>query len=162
MSRRFAFTAVILVLYGVLLAHRYRPHPRSGAEQDHQPALYGGLIVPIRADRYYAEVVVEEGGILKLYTLGRDESRVIDVEEQTLTASVQATSNASAFPMPLRPAPQPGDAPGKTSLFVGQLPAGCLGQAIQVTVPALWIDGERFCFGFALTGREQGPGMPDE
>src|SRR5579884_2976021 len=55
-------------------------------EHGHKPGGHGGIIVEIGRDSYHAEAVFEKGGTLRLYTLGKDESRIQEVEEQTLTA----------------------------------------------------------------------------
>ena len=52
----------------------------------HKPGAHGGLIVPIGADSYHAEVVFEKEGVLRFFTLGKDEARVLEVEAQPLTA----------------------------------------------------------------------------
>ena len=94
--------------------------------------------------------------------MGKDESRVIDVESQTLKGFVKAEGDADSKAISFEPTPQDGDAQGKTSLFTGKLPPELVGQKLDVTVPNIRIDGERFRLGFS-TGQEShndSQGMP--
>jgi hypothetical protein len=50
--------------------------------------------------------------------------------------------------MELRADPQPGDKSGMTSAFVGQLPADLVGKNLEVVIPSIRIEGERFRFSF--------------
>src|SRR6516162_2412350 len=50
------------------------------AEHAHKPGEHGGIIVEIGRDNYHAEAVFEKGGVLRLYTLGKDEAKVEEVE----------------------------------------------------------------------------------
>ncbi len=125
----------------------------------HPAGAHGGIIVEVGRDNYHAEAVFEKG-TLRLYTLGNDESKVIDVEKQTLKAFVKAEGAADAVEMALEPTPQAGDKPGRTSQFVGKLPAEFAGKAVSVTIPVLAIDGERFRIGFTSTPPKHEPSMP--
>lgn len=122
--------------------------PSPSAEHGHRPGTHGGLIVEIGRDNYHAEAVFERGGVLRLYTLGRDESRVQEVEQQTVKAFGKVEGSVEAVPFELRPDPQPGDQEGRTSQLVGQLPAVLQGKSIEVTIPSLRVGGERFRLGF--------------
>jgi YHS domain-containing protein len=136
---------------------------RTDEDHGHQAGAHGGRIVPIGRDSYHAEAVFEAGGALKLYMLGKDESRVIDVQRQTLTAYVRAQGDTQAISMSLKPEPQPGDAAGMTSRFVGRLPDGMAGQPVEVTIPSITIAGERFRIGFAsVTEIHADDIMPDK
>lgn len=44
------------------------------SEHAHKPGDHGGIIVEIGRDNYHAEAVFEKGGVLRLYTLGKDEA----------------------------------------------------------------------------------------
>lgn len=128
--------------------------PAKDAEHGHKAGSHGGIIVEIGRDNYHAEAVFEKGGTLRLYTLGKDEARVQEVESQTLTAYAKASGAAEAMPFTLRPTPQPGDADGQTSQFVGTLPKELWGRRLDVTVPSLRIAGERFRLGFSSGAEE--------
>jgi YHS domain-containing protein len=136
--------------------------PRAEKKNDahgHPPGAHGGIIVEVGRDNYHAEAVFEKG-TLRLFTLGNDEAKVIDVEKQTLKAFVKAEAGGDAVEMALEPTPQTGDKPGRTSQFVGKLPAEFAGKAVSVTIPALAIDGERFRIGFSSTPPKHDPPMP--
>jgi YHS domain-containing protein len=133
---------------------------KAEGEHPHKPGAHGGRIVEIGFDNYHAEAVFERGGVVRLYTLGKDESRVQDVERQELTAYVKE-GDGEAVPVAFKPVPQPGDADGTTSQFVGQLPPELAGKAVEVTVPSIRIAGERFRFGFSnARAEEQAEPMP--
>src|SRR4051812_18913579 len=121
----------------------------SPEEHEHKAGAHGGIIVPIGRNSYHAEAVFEQNGTLRLYTLGSDESRVFEVDAQTLTAYVKPESGTATQSISLNPEQQTGDSEGKTSQFVGQLPTELQGKAVEVTIPSLKIAGERFRLGFA-------------
>lgn len=134
----------------------------DATEHGHKPGAHGGIMVSLGRDSYHMEAVFEKGGVLRLYALGKDESRVIDIENQTLKAFVKAEGDAEAQPFSLQPAPQDGDADGRTSQFLGELPKGLWGQNLNVTVPNIVIAGERFRLGFNSTSEQHDEGMPDK
>lgn len=123
------------------------------SEHGHVPGAHGGIMVSLGRDSYHVEAVVENGGAIRLYTLGKDESRVIDVESQMLKGFVKADGDADSRTISFEPTPQEGDSAGKTSLFVGQLPKELVGRKLDVTIPNIKIDGERFRLGF-VSGQE--------
>lgn len=114
----------------------------------HKAGAHGGIIVPLGRDSYHAEAVIDSAGAVRLYTLGQDESRVIDVERQTLKGFIKGAGDVDSEAIEFEPSPQDGDAEGKTSLFVGQLPQKYIGREIDVTIPNIRIAGERFRLGF--------------
>jgi YHS domain-containing protein len=126
----------------------HEPNQHEDGEHAHAPSAHGGIIVEIGRDNYHLEAVFEKGGKLKLYMLGRDETKVQDVETQTLAAYVKAEGDAEAAPIEAKPEPQPGDKPGATSLFVAELPKSLAGKRVEVTIPALRVEGERFRVAF--------------
>lgn len=139
---------------------------QNEAESDHEhlPGAHGGIMISLGRDSYHVEAVVESSGKIRLYTLGKDESRVIEVDAQTLNGFVKEEGGVDSTAMTFEPAPQDGDTSGKTSLFVGQLPSELIGKKLDVTVPNIRIDGERFRLGF-VTGHDEhsdSPEMPDK
>lgn len=128
-------------------------------DHGHKPGSHGGLLVSLGRDSYHLEAVVEQGGTLRLYTLGNDESRVIDIEQQTLKAFVKSGGDTTAEAITLEPVPQDGDPAGRTSQFVGQLPAGRGGGEWDITIPNIVIAGERFRASFR-SGRHAEEEMP--
>ncbi len=134
----------------------------NSEEHGHKAGAHGGIMVSLGRDSYHAEAVFEKGGVLRLYTLGKEESRVIDVEKQTLKGFVKAEGESEAEQFTLESEPQDGDAEGRTSQFVGTLPKGLWGQNLDVTVPNIVISGERFRLGFKSTPEQHDEGMPDK
>lgn len=125
-------------------------------EHGHKPGAHGGIIVSLGRDSYHVEAIVTDKGDLQLYTLGNDESRVIDIESQDLTAYVKSPSGTESTSIAVKPQPQPGDGPGKASLFVGRFPETLIGQAVNVTIPNITIAGERFRLGFTTESTSHG------
>lgn len=127
------------------------PSHSGGPAEDHghKPGAHGGNIVSLGRDSYHVEAIVEKSGALKLYILGKDESRVVDIEAQDLIAYIKPAGATDSFQIDVKPQPQPGDARGKASLFVGQLPDEALGKSVDITVPNITISGERFRLGFS-------------
>lgn len=134
------------------------------SEHGHKPGAHGGIMVSLGRDSYHVEAVVDSRGLIRLYTLGKDETRVIDVDSQTLKGFVKAEGDNEAQSVSFEPEPQDGDAQNKTSLFVGRLPSELVGQRLEVTIPNIRIADERFRLGFQ-TGQEshgETPTMPSK
>lgn len=130
-------------------------------EHGHKPSAHGGILVSIGTDSYHAEAVFEKGGILRLYTLGKDEAKVLEVQAQTLTGYAKVEGGAEAESFVLTPKPQSGDKEGMTSLFVGHLPKDMAGKSVEVTIPSIQIGGERFRIAFkSVSVADAGHGMP--
>lgn len=125
----------------------------GAGEHGHIPGAHGGIMVSLGRDSYHVEAVIDSEGVVRLYTLGKDESRVIEVESQTLKGFVKAEGDADSKAITFEPTPQDGDGEGKTSLFVGKLPPELVNRKIDVTIPNIRIDGERFRLGF-VSGQE--------
>ncbi|MBI1346263.1 hypothetical protein GC163_08225 [bacterium] len=132
------------------------------AESDHahKPGSHGGIIVPIGTDSYHAEAVIEKGGAFRLLTLGKDESRIQEVDEQPIKAYVKVVGQPDAVPVDLIATPQEGDAPGQTSQFSGELPEELRGQSLEITIPNIRINGERFRVGFTTQTETLSEEMP--
>ncbi len=118
-------------------------------EHAHKPGEHGGIIVTIGRDSYHAEALFEKGGTLRLLMLGQDEAKVLEVESQTFNGYAKLLGATESISFELAPVPQAGDVEGKTSQFIGQLPESLAGQAVEVTIPSVRINGERFRLGFA-------------
>lgn len=137
------------------------PDEGSG-EHGHKPGAHGGIMVSLGRNSYHAEAVFEEGGLLRLYTLGQDETRVIDVELQTLKGFAKAEGDSTAHPFTMDAEPQDGDTQGRASQFVGTLPSELWGRNLEVTIPNIVISGERFRLGFKSVSEQHGDGMPSK
>ncbi len=134
----------------------------NGKEEEHPhiPGSHGGIIIPIGSDSYHAEAVIEKDGSFRLLTLGADESRIKEVDVQLIKAYVKASGDTETSSIDLVATQQDGDSEGKTSQFVGKLPAALVGQAIDVTIPNLRIASERFRIGFTTKVEQHDNGMP--
>ena len=132
--------------------HKHDKGEKKGDDHTHKPAAHGGTIVSVGTDNYHAEVVFAKDGDLNLYTLGKDESKSISVEIQTLKAHVK--HDEKSHEMELKPEPQKDDPKGKTSLFVGKLPAELIGKKVTVTIPGLMVEGTSFRVEFSSDGKE--------
>ena len=118
-------------------------------EHGHKPGSHGGILVSLGKDSYHAEAVFEKGRKVRLYTLGKEETRVQEVDAQDLAAFVTHAGSTEAVPVTFKPEPQAGDAKGKTSLFVATLPENLSGRKVQVTVNNIQIGTERFRIAFS-------------
>ncbi|HUG93889.1 MAG TPA: cytochrome c oxidase assembly protein [Planctomycetaceae bacterium] len=141
-----------------------RPSPApandAAAGHGHRAGAHGGFVAAVGDAHYHVELVIERDGTLRLYTLGADESQVIDVMSQTLNSYVRISGESRSMPVPLKPAPQDGDAPGRTSQFIGRIADEFAGQPLDVTVPSLRIGSERFRAAFHVPARVEQPAMP--
>jgi hypothetical protein len=135
------------------------PVPAADAEHGHKQGDHGGRVVPIGRDNYHAEVLFEKDGAVRLYTLGKDEARELEVEQQVLQAHARAADAAESLPVELKPQPQNEDSAGKTSRFAGQLPAALRGKAVELSV-RIAIGGERFRFSARSPEPEHAEAMP--
>jgi hypothetical protein len=139
-----------------------QPAAQNHAQKDeeehaHKPGAHGGSIISLGRDSYHVEAVFVKGGTLQLYMLGQDETRVQDVESQELTAYAKAEGGNESIALPVKPQPQAGDAPGKTSQFIGQIPEDLQGQILTITIPSITIGGERFRLGFTSATESHSP-----
>lgn len=132
------------------------PAAAENEQHGHKPGAHGGIIVSLGRDSYHVEAIVTKDGQLRLHTLGNDETRVIDVQIQDLLAYVKTPDGADSTSVEVKPLPQPGDAEGKASLFVAQLPEPLVGQTIDVTIPNITIGSERFRLGFTTKTETHG------
>lgn len=125
---------------------------RQADQHAHERGLHGGLIAEIgKDDKYHAEVTFEKNGVVKIYTLGRNETEVECVELQTLEAHAQAEGEADGYPVQLHPLRQKRDPQGLTSAFRGQLPPELVGRTVTLTVP-ITIHGRDYRFRVVAQG----------
>lgn len=119
--------------------------PQAAAEHAHKAGAHGGLIAEIGRDNYHAEAIFAKEGVVKIYTLGKDETRVQHVEMQTLEAYARAEGNTEDVQVDFAPLRQKMDPPDKVAMFRGKLPPELWGKAVTLTVP-ITINGEAFRF----------------
>jgi hypothetical protein len=149
----------LAIVYYLAADRQGKPH----TDQDHQHArpAHGGLIVSLGDDdNYHVEVVLERGGILKLFTIGEDVMRVVEVDSQILAAQVKPEAAAAWTPVDLMPMPQPCDSQGKTSQFVVTLPKELWEKHLTVNIPGITIGGTRFAAEFKTTGFARDGAVP--
>jgi YHS domain-containing protein len=114
--------------------------PQAGKHED----LDHGHAEGIKAmGDYHARILLEQEGQLRLFILGKDETKVARIETQEIKAHVRAAGAADAVSVVLKPEPQPGDPAGQTSQFVATLPEALRGKPLVVTA-RLTIAGEAY------------------
>jgi hypothetical protein len=150
----------IALLLAALLVQRVWQSAGLRERHEHSRGERGGVIVSLGGDRYHVEGVFTQEGSLKLYPLGRETDRVMEVPIQTLTAYITPHGEAQALSLRLEPEPQVGDTPGMTSCFAGRLPAALTGQTLEVRIPNFRIDGHRFHLAFVQGSADRIPAMP--
>lgn len=137
-------------------------HPHKEGKHAHAPGAHGGVVVEIGRDNYHGEVLVEAKGLLVLYTLGKDETKIQVVEPQKVTFQVQTAKDAEPVEVVLEPSPQSNDTPGKTSRFAAPLPESLWGKDLILTSPSgMKIAGDRFRINsFTLSRHKTLPPAP--
>jgi hypothetical protein len=151
-ARRLALVA-LATIGGAAAPLAAQPPVEKPADHEHVAGAHGGSIVPLGRDSYHVEPVFEEEGVLRLYLLGADETRIQETQLQSLTAYVKAAGGREAVAIRIEPEPQEGDAEGMTSRFKGTLPEALRGRPVDVTIPNLRIDKDRFRVAFTSAPR---------
>lgn len=160
MKRALWLPVLLAAAVGLWVHSRLGPDAPPPAGHGHRPAPHGGTLITLGDDEFHVEAVIETGGIVWLYTLARDETRIIGVPAGDLSAHALPLGETGPYPMVLRPAPQPGDVGGRTSRFRGDLPPTCVGRPVAVTVPNLRIDDRRYRATFEFHETAHGAEMP--
>lgn len=138
------------------------PYLAFDASHTHARGIHGGVIATLGREEYHVEAVVERDDTIEIFTSGSDPSRVLEVDAQELTAYVKPDDpgdGRQTAVIVLRPEPLAGDAEGKTSHFVGTLPAGSSERLVEISIPNLRISGERFRVQFTWDSASP-PDMP--
>lgn len=154
MNRRLWLNGIACVLIGLMI---HRVWPIFQDTHTHRKGVHGGVIFPVGRDRLHVEAVLEPDGALSLYTLDRDESQVLEVENQVLSARLTTETGNEPFVVPLYPEPDVGDASGKTSRFAGKIPAMLREHSLRIDVPAFLVGGRRFNLTLALDSTAHSP-----
>lgn len=162
------FTALgVLALFGVIGGLAYQAQkgrPRARAHNHAHATTDRGLgghnhVVSLGRDEYHVEVVLAADGKLHLFTLGADETRVVTVPAEPLSALLKGSGEA-AVEVTLAPNPQLGDPPGTTSRFAAAVPSTVTGRPLELTVPNLTIEGNRFRFTTPVGAADHVAEMP--
>lgn len=153
MTRSFlvALPALLVTLVGCSPAPTPpAPGPAAaGTHDEHAKAsARGGVIVEIGEEVAHAEAVFEADGTVRLYLLGKDAKSVVEIDARPFEAFATPDGSRSAAKFEFTPAPQLGDTAGKSSLFVGKLPAAAVGKAVGVSIPNLRLGADRYRVGF--------------
>jgi len=136
------------------------PTAKPADDHPHKDPARGGILIPVGGDKYHVEAVFEKDGTLRLFTLGKDESNVVEVEAQLLKGFAKLEGVKESEAVVFAPEPQAGDREGMTSQFVARLPAALVGKKIVVSVPAIRIGVERLRFAFISPTDGGDHGMP--
>ena len=128
----------------------------KGGEHGHKPGAHGGTLVSLGKDSYHAEVVFEKEGVVRLYTLGKDESKTQEIEIQELVGHVTAAGAADAVQVKFVADPPKGAAAGKTSVFAAKLPPELHGKKLKVVINNIQVGAERFRIEFSNEKSEKG------
>ncbi len=130
---------------------------------DHEHAHAKGVVT---IGDHHAKLLVEQGGVLKLFILGKDETKVATIEVQEIQGLLQADQSvaqqAEAVAVTLKADPQPGDPAGRTSQFKGETPEALRGKPFVATF-LLTVNGERYRPQFSSvvgTGHDDHAGRP--
>jgi hypothetical protein len=125
------------------------PTTAAATGHGHKEGPHQGTIVEVGRDNYHVEIVFGKEGLIQLYTLGKDEAAVHEVDKQSLEAYA-SPEPGNEVSLVFEPDPQKGDPAGKTTRFTARLPMDLWGKAVAITVP-IHIDGTRFRFAFNTT-----------
>lgn len=141
-------------------AHDKGGHGKEKSELlEHHP---GGVHVAFAQGKYYAEAVLHKGGGLHVFLFGRDLTRVVEAEASTITAYGRVMGEAEFVTFELKPEPLSGDVQGYSSRFAGKLPAELQGKPLEITIPALKLEGERYHLAFQTVEKPHGAERPLE
>jgi hypothetical protein len=133
--------------------------PNGDEDHGHGTGAHGGQIIPIGRDNYHAEVKLEPEGVIRFYTLGKDEAKVQEVKEQKISLLVQEGKEGKPVEVVLEPEPQASDSKGKTSRFTGKLPRELWEKELTATSPGgvEFPDGRFRINPFKLGGHKEMP-----
>jgi hypothetical protein len=131
------------------------------SDHRHDPGSHGGIIVAVGDEHYHVEALIADGGVIKLFTLGKDQTQVISVPIQKVTAYIRTPQKPESTPIVLEPKPQQGDSAEETSAFEGQLPLEFVGSQLLVVIPSFAIGKGRYQVRF-LTQDKHEPAMPQK
>lgn len=143
-----ASTVGVVAALGMLL---FTARPGAGGSHDsrkhgHQSS-HGGAVQAV--GNHHAEAILEKGGTLRIFILGRDESEMVPLPEPKLMVQVQGERELESQPVELTADPQPGDPAGQASSFAGRLPEEVTGKALTAAL-TLPLGGKAYRTRFEL------------
>lgn len=120
-------------------AHDAKDHAHSSP--------HGGAIRAV--GNHHVEAVLEKGGRIRIYLLGKDEAELAPAPLPKVVAQVQGEEEIEAAPVTLIADPQPGDPSGRASSFFGRLPETLVGAPVTVAM-TLPLEGKAYRARFEL------------
>ncbi len=158
---RFIALAAALGLLGISGCGGSGTSPPAAGAARHDEADHAHAKGVVAFGDHHARLVVEQGGVLKLFILGKDETKVAMIEVQEVQGQLQRDPQAEAVAVLLKADPQPGDPAGTTSQFKGEMPEALRGKPFVATL-LLMVNGERYRpqFTSAAGGHEGHAGRP--
>ncbi len=132
----------------VLMLSASRTGARAHDAKEHaHSSRHGGAIQAI--GNHHVEAVLEKGGRLRVYLLGKDEAQLTPAPLPEVVAQVQGDDEVESAPVTLSADPQPGDPNGQSSSFLGQLPESLVGAPVTVAM-TLPLEGKGYRARFEL------------
>ena len=137
-----------VAVFVVLLVSQIVPTPPSDTH-GHPPPPHSGQVVTFKAGatHYHVEFVVDPTGRVRVYPLDESATKPLPVEAQPLVLSVEGSAAGEPIPVMLRPVTDSGAA-GKTTQFIGRLPASAICGRLTVRFTEFSVSGERYRFEF--------------
>ena len=152
----FLMMTTCLILVGCSKAPDTTTKPTTGHDGHEARSQHGGLIVEIGDSVAHAEAVFEADGTVRLYLLGRDAKMVLEIDAKPLEAFATPEGSTSATKLVFEPSAQSGDAAGKSSVFVGKLPAAMADQPVVLNLPNVHVGNDRYRVSFRKTKGDGG------
>jgi YHS domain-containing protein len=100
---------------------RERQIDSSDPEHLHRSSVLGGFLASFAGDQHHAELVVENGGQLRIYFMTEDDSELAAVPAQFLTGYFKPLNGSRSRAILFMPEPLEYDQDGWTSRLVGSL-----------------------------------------
>ncbi len=122
--------------------------PTSGHDDHDLSSQHGGVLVEIGDNVAHAEAVFEANGTIRLFILGRNAKTVLEIQSQTMEAFATPEGGTSATKILFEAAPQNGDTPGKSSVFVAKLPLLLIDPSMSISIPNVRVGDDRYRIAF--------------
>ncbi len=98
------------IVEGTTKTSKSEQNKSAEEEHPHIAGAHGGIVIPIGSDSYHAEAVIEKDGQFRLLMLGADETRIQEVDVQSVKAYIKVAGDTDATPIDMKAVPQDGDA----------------------------------------------------
>ncbi|MEK6259606.1 MAG: hypothetical protein AABP62_13395 [Planctomycetota bacterium] len=157
--QRAVLLTIVLAVFGGGLLYWFWPRGTLPPDHGHDPGTHGGIIVSVGPEHYHVEAVFVAGE-LRLFTLGQDQTQIVSVPKQDLTAYVRSPQLVESVSLVLKPTPRDGDPPSETSAFAGRLPTELIGSEVIVIVPQIALGRGRYRISFQAKAGSHDDAMP--